>query len=124
MAQNPSISCVHNFGSVLVNRHFSFIFVPQFMDAPVRTCRHAVTNAVRSTSFLSAFVGIFQVAFLLASCYRLCASTSIHNCTDLVSLKNKGGNMFASKSGIEGPQARLLACRRAICPLCIIGEES
>lgn len=61
------------------------------MDAPVRTCRHAVTNAVRSTSFLSAFVGIFQVVFLLASCYRLCASTSIHNCTDLVSLIKKKG---------------------------------
>ncbi|KAH6773834.1 Mitochondrial import inner membrane translocase subunit Tim17/Tim22/Tim23 family protein [Perilla frutescens var. hirtella] len=47
--------------------YFSLTFVPfvvlrlqKFMDAPVRTCRHAVTNAVRSTSFLSAFVGIFQ----------------------------------------------------------------
>ncbi|XP_057778511.1 uncharacterized protein LOC130997263 [Salvia miltiorrhiza] len=47
--------------------YFSLTFVPfvvlrlqKFMDAPVRTCRNAVTNAVRSTSFLSAFVGIFQ----------------------------------------------------------------
>ncbi|KAI7979873.1 Transmembrane protein 135 [Camellia lanceoleosa] len=31
-----------------------------FMDAPVRICWHAVRGAVRSTSFLSAFVGIFQ----------------------------------------------------------------
>ncbi|KAM7491793.1 hypothetical protein LguiA_034714 [Lonicera macranthoides] len=31
-----------------------------FMDAPVRTCWHALTGAVRSTTFLSAFVGIFQ----------------------------------------------------------------
>ncbi|KAG6415993.1 hypothetical protein SASPL_123414 [Salvia splendens] len=44
----------------LVNVYFIVIFIPQFMDAPVRTCRTAVTNAVRSTSFLSAFVGIFQ----------------------------------------------------------------
>ncbi|KAL6530342.1 hypothetical protein OROHE_014695 [Orobanche hederae] len=47
--------------------YFSLTFVPfvvlrlqKFMDAPVRTCRHAVAGAVRSTTFLSAFVGIFQ----------------------------------------------------------------
>lgn len=40
----------------------SFCNLFQFMDAPIRTCWHAVTGAVRSTSFLSAFVGIFQVA--------------------------------------------------------------
>ncbi|KAL2227285.1 uncharacterized protein LOC105160671 [Sesamum indicum] len=47
--------------------YFSLTFVPfvvlrlqKFMDAPVRTCWHAVTGAVRSTTFLSAFVGIFQ----------------------------------------------------------------
>ncbi|CAL5343802.1 unnamed protein product [Camellia sinensis] len=47
--------------------YFSLTFVPfvvlhlqKFMDAPVRICWHAVRGAVRSTSFLSAFVGIFQ----------------------------------------------------------------
>ncbi|PIN05693.1 hypothetical protein CDL12_21764 [Handroanthus impetiginosus] len=47
--------------------YFSLTFVPfvvlrlqKFMDAPIRTCWHAVTGAVRSTTFLSAFVGIFQ----------------------------------------------------------------
>ncbi|KAK6135559.1 hypothetical protein DH2020_030667 [Rehmannia glutinosa] len=47
--------------------YFSLTFVPfvvlrlqKFMDAPVRTSWHAVTGAVRSTTFLSAFVGIFQ----------------------------------------------------------------
>jgi hypothetical protein len=32
------------------------------MDAPARTCWLALRDAVRSTTFLSAFVGIFQVA--------------------------------------------------------------
>ncbi|PON71066.1 Mitochondrial inner membrane translocase subunit [Parasponia andersonii] len=47
--------------------YFSLTFVPfvvlhlqKFMDAPARTCWLAVKGAVRSTSFLSAFVGIFQ----------------------------------------------------------------
>ncbi|XP_075500691.1 uncharacterized protein LOC142539256 isoform X2 [Primulina tabacum] len=47
--------------------YFSLTFVPfvvlrmqKFMDAPVRTCWLAVKGAVRSTTFLSAFVGIFQ----------------------------------------------------------------
>ncbi|EYU20159.1 hypothetical protein ABFS82_06G053300 [Erythranthe guttata] len=47
--------------------YFSLTFVPfvvlrlqKFMDAPTRTCWHALRGAVRSTSFLSAFVGIFQ----------------------------------------------------------------
>ncbi|PSS32451.1 Transmembrane protein like [Actinidia chinensis var. chinensis] len=47
--------------------YFSLTFVPfvvlhlqKFTDAPVRTCWLAVKGAVRSTSFLSAFVGIFQ----------------------------------------------------------------
>ncbi|CAK9188028.1 unnamed protein product [Ilex paraguariensis] len=47
--------------------YFSLTFVPfvvlrlqKFMDAPVRTCWNALTGAVRSTAFLSAFVGIFQ----------------------------------------------------------------
>lgn len=47
--------------------YFSLSFVPfvvlhlqKFMDTPARTCWHAVKGAVRSTSFLSAFVGIFQ----------------------------------------------------------------
>ncbi|CAI9762329.1 unnamed protein product [Fraxinus pennsylvanica] len=47
--------------------YFSLTFVPfvvlrlqKFMDAPVRTCWRAVIGAARSTSFLSAFVGIFQ----------------------------------------------------------------
>ncbi|KAG6390852.1 hypothetical protein SASPL_148597 [Salvia splendens] len=67
-------SClVHNANAVkatfrkIFPLYFSLTFVPyvvlrlqKFMDAPVRTCRTAVTNAVRSTSFLSAFVGIFQ----------------------------------------------------------------
>ncbi|KAL5791652.1 hypothetical protein ACOSP7_000246 [Xanthoceras sorbifolium] len=47
--------------------YFSLTFVPfvvlhlqKFMDAPARTCWLALKGAVRSTSFLSAFVGIFQ----------------------------------------------------------------
>ncbi|XP_073296887.1 uncharacterized protein [Primulina huaijiensis] len=47
--------------------YFSLTFVPfvvlrmqKFKDAPVRTCWLAVKGAVRSTTFLSAFVGIFQ----------------------------------------------------------------
>ncbi|XVF54845.1 hypothetical protein PTKIN_Ptkin05aG0213800 [Pterospermum kingtungense] len=47
--------------------YFSLTFVPfvilhlqKFMDTPARTCWLAVKSAVRSTSFLSAFVGIFQ----------------------------------------------------------------
>jgi len=32
------------------------------MDMPAQTCWHALKGAVRSTTFLSAFVGIFQVA--------------------------------------------------------------
>ncbi|XP_048326477.1 uncharacterized protein LOC125421452 isoform X1 [Ziziphus jujuba] len=47
--------------------YFSLTFVPfvvlhlqKFMDAPARTCWLAVKGAVRSTAFLSAFVGIFQ----------------------------------------------------------------
>lgn len=34
----------------------------QFMASPYRTSWHAIRDSVRSTSFLSAFVGIFQVA--------------------------------------------------------------
>lgn len=56
----------------LIDLYSSFIFNPQFMDEPVRTCRNAVTNAVRSTSFLSAFVGIFQVFF---PCTFICIYT-------------------------------------------------
>ncbi|GAA0164329.1 hypothetical protein LIER_19992 [Lithospermum erythrorhizon] len=47
--------------------YFSLTFVPfvvlrlqKFTEAPVKTCWHAVTGAVRSTTFLSAFVGLFQ----------------------------------------------------------------
>ncbi|XP_035538904.1 uncharacterized protein LOC108998873 isoform X2 [Juglans regia] len=47
--------------------YFSLTFVPfvvlhlqKFLDAPARTCGLAVKGAVRSTAFLSAFVGIFQ----------------------------------------------------------------
>lgn len=47
--------------------YFSLTFVPfvvlrlqKFMDAPAQTCWHAVKGSVRSTAFLSAFVGIFQ----------------------------------------------------------------
>ncbi|KAK4572459.1 hypothetical protein RGQ29_030768 [Quercus rubra] len=47
--------------------YFSLTFVPfvvlhlqKFMDAPARTCWLALKGAVRSTTFLSAFVGIFQ----------------------------------------------------------------
>ncbi|KAK3033212.1 hypothetical protein RJ639_033092 [Escallonia herrerae] len=52
--------------------YFSLTFVPfvvlrlqKFMDAPARTCWHAVTGAVRSTTFLSSFVGIFQAVICL-----------------------------------------------------------
>ncbi|CAK7336911.1 unnamed protein product [Dovyalis caffra] len=47
--------------------YFSLTFVPyvvlhlqKFMDAPAWTCWLALRDAVRSTTFLSAFVGIFQ----------------------------------------------------------------
>ncbi|XP_065871941.1 uncharacterized protein [Euphorbia lathyris] len=47
--------------------YFSLTLVPyvvlqlqKFMEAPTRTCWLAVRDAVRSTTFLSAFVGIFQ----------------------------------------------------------------
>lgn len=47
--------------------YFSLTFVPfvvlhlqKFMDSPARTCWLALKGAVRSTTFLSAFVGIFQ----------------------------------------------------------------
>lgn len=39
------------------------------MDAPTRTCWYALTGAVRSTTFLSAFVGIFQVVYVLDDSY-------------------------------------------------------
>ncbi|KAK9049793.1 hypothetical protein SSX86_031238 [Deinandra increscens subsp. villosa] len=52
--------------------YFSLTFVPsvvlrlqKFMDAPFRTSWLAVTGAVRSTAFLSCFVGIFQGAICL-----------------------------------------------------------
>ncbi|KAH0704382.1 hypothetical protein KY285_018660 [Solanum tuberosum] len=41
------------------------------MDAPTRTCWYALTGAVRSTTFLSAFVGIFQAVIC---CHRKVAS--------------------------------------------------
>ncbi|KAJ0961599.1 hypothetical protein J5N97_001096 [Dioscorea zingiberensis] len=47
--------------------YFSLTFVPfvvlhlqKFLETPARTCWRAVQGAVRSTTFLSAFVGIFQ----------------------------------------------------------------
>ncbi|KAJ4845321.1 hypothetical protein Tsubulata_042071 [Turnera subulata] len=52
--------------------YFSLTFVPyvvlhlqKFMEAPARTCWLAVRDAVRSTTFLSAFVGIFQAVICL-----------------------------------------------------------
>ncbi|KAK4740667.1 hypothetical protein SAY87_024255 [Trapa incisa] len=52
--------------------YFSLTFVPfvvlhlqKFMDAPARTLWLAVKGAVRSTSFLSAFVGLFQAVICL-----------------------------------------------------------
>ncbi|KAM7268763.1 hypothetical protein ACFE04_010929 [Oxalis oulophora] len=49
--------------------YFSLTFVPyvvlhlqKFLDSPARTCWLALRDAVRSTTFLSAFVGIFQAA--------------------------------------------------------------
>ncbi|CAI0547947.1 unnamed protein product [Linum tenue] len=52
--------------------YFSLTFVPyvvlhlqKFMDAPARTCWLALRDAVRSTTFLSAFVGIFQSVICL-----------------------------------------------------------
>lgn len=52
--------------------YFSLTFVPfiilhlqKFMGAPFSTCWHAVNGAFRSTSFLSAFVGIFQAVICL-----------------------------------------------------------
>ena len=47
--------------------YFSLTFVPyvvlhfqKFMESPIRICWYAINGAVRPTSFLSAFVGIFQ----------------------------------------------------------------
>ncbi|CAH9090688.1 unnamed protein product [Cuscuta epithymum] len=52
--------------------YFSLTFVPfvvlrlqKFMAAPVRTCWLALTGAVRSTTFLSSFVGLFQAVICL-----------------------------------------------------------
>lgn len=52
--------------------YFSLTLVPfvvlhlqKFLEFPARTCWRAVQNAVRSTSFLSAFVGIFQASICL-----------------------------------------------------------
>ncbi|GAV73390.1 hypothetical protein CFOL_v3_16876 [Cephalotus follicularis] len=52
--------------------YFSLTFVPfvvlhlqKFMDAPARTCWLAIKGAVRSTGFLSAFVGIFQAVICM-----------------------------------------------------------
>lgn len=52
--------------------YFSLTFVPfvvlhlqKFMDMPAQTCWHALKGAVRSTTFLSAFVGIFQAVICL-----------------------------------------------------------
>uniref|UniRef100_A0A7N0TBP9 Transmembrane protein 135 N-terminal domain-containing protein n=2 Tax=Kalanchoe fedtschenkoi TaxID=63787 RepID=A0A7N0TBP9_KALFE len=52
--------------------YFSLTFVPfvvlhlqKFMDAPAHICWNALKNAVRSTTFLSAFVGIFQAVICL-----------------------------------------------------------
>ncbi|CAK9188036.1 unnamed protein product [Ilex paraguariensis] len=54
--------------------YFSLNFVPfvvlclqKFMDAHVCTCWNALTGAVRSTTFLSAFVVIFQIAGVICS---------------------------------------------------------
>lgn len=41
----------------------------KFMNSPARTCWLALKGAVRSTSFLSAFVGIFQVSVLSLSLF-------------------------------------------------------
>ncbi|KAE9612122.1 putative transmembrane protein [Lupinus albus] len=52
--------------------YFSLTFVPfvvlhlqKFTSAPFRTCWFAIKGAIRSTSFLSAFVGIFQAVICL-----------------------------------------------------------
>ncbi|XP_039065250.1 uncharacterized protein LOC120210618 isoform X2 [Hibiscus syriacus] len=52
--------------------YFSLTFVPfvvlrlqKFMDTPARTCWLAVKGSVRSTCFLSAFVGIFQAVICM-----------------------------------------------------------
>ncbi|GMH09643.1 hypothetical protein Nepgr_011484 [Nepenthes gracilis] len=52
--------------------YFSLTFVPfvilhlqKFMDNPARTCWLAVKDSVRSTTFLSAFVGLFQAVICL-----------------------------------------------------------
>ncbi|KAK6926252.1 hypothetical protein RJ641_007971, partial [Dillenia turbinata] len=59
--------------------YFSLTFVPfvvlhlqKFMDSPLRTCWHAFKGAIRSTTFLSAFVAIFQGVICL---HRKVAST-------------------------------------------------
>ncbi|XP_052483349.1 uncharacterized protein LOC105788567 isoform X2 [Gossypium raimondii] len=52
--------------------YFSLTFVPfvvlhlqKFLDTPARTCWLAVKGSVRSTTFLSAFVGIFQAVICM-----------------------------------------------------------
>ncbi|KAF6135394.1 hypothetical protein GIB67_027268 [Kingdonia uniflora] len=60
--------------------YFSLTFVPfvvlrlqKFMESPARTCWLALTGAVRSTTFLSAFVGIFQIyAPDIDFCFAVC----------------------------------------------------
>lgn len=55
----------------------------QFTDAPFRTFWLAIKGAVRSTTFLSAFVGIFQVYFCCCSsshCYYYKSDFFIDKC--------------------------------------------
>lgn len=69
-----SASCLAHNGNAMYSTfrktfplYFSLTFVPyvvlhlqKFMESPMRICWNAINGAVRSTSFLSAFVGIFQ----------------------------------------------------------------
>ncbi|CAA2971440.1 Mitochondrial import inner membrane translocase subunit Tim17 Tim22 Tim23 family isoform 1 [Olea europaea subsp. europaea] len=106
--------------------YFSLTFVPfvvlrlqKFMDAPVRTCWRAVMGAARSTTFLSAFVGIFQVTDSLYNFICLYTSSLIY-----FSMSRTGGYMCPQKNSIEGSQACILGCWRNSCPFCTIRKES
>lgn len=63
------------------------------MESPARTCWLALRGAVRSTSFLSAFVGIFQVSLM-----QLVTLISMQSMTMFSPNDNElmtGGNMLA-----------------------------
>ncbi|KAL6977600.1 hypothetical protein U1Q18_026392 [Sarracenia purpurea var. burkii] len=85
--------------------YFSLTFVPfvvlrlpKFMDSPVRTCWLAVKGAVRSTAFLSAFVGIFQAVI----CLHRKVSSKDHKLVYWVAGGLSGLSLLLEKKGRRG----------------------